>query len=189
MNLDEQIRKTLRENSQWPGSPDALWEKVSTELQKPKRARVPVWLGSAAAAIVALAFLLHTVWNPVPPPVPEVGEPIQMKAFLAVPDSLDPKTVQVGEEFELLVDVSPAASMEQISPLLQIWKQNEEGDLLADKRGLRGEELRSGMLMVEAPGEPGSYRLVVRGTFEDHGQWYSASAEQILVVAGSTEQP
>ena len=65
MNLDERIREALRANSQWPGSPDELWQRISSQLQpKPKRSRQPLWLGTAAAAVLGLVFVFQAVWNP-----------------------------------------------------------------------------------------------------------------------------
>ena len=71
MTLDERIRKALRTNSKWQGSPEELWGRISSQLNKEaKRSRQPLWLGTAAAAVVRLTLLLHTGLEPPPSPTP-----------------------------------------------------------------------------------------------------------------------
>ena len=98
MNLDERIREALRANSQWPGSPDELWQRISSQLQpKPKRSRQPLWLGTAAAAVLVLVFVFQAVWNPQPPPLPEAEEAVPMRMLTAVLPPSGPQLVQPGK--------------------------------------------------------------------------------------------
>lgn len=183
MTFDEQIKKTLRENSEWLGSPQELWDKIAKELEPKKRwwQRPPLWLGSAAAAVVLL-FLLQGVWNPLPPTVPENQEPIQMKTFTALIAAPEPEQAAPGAELELPVDIYLTPTHEGTLSLIMV-KQEAEGETIVQELSLDGTQLLAEqVLKVQAPLELGTYRLTVQGTFQAEGQLYSAWAEKIIEV-------
>ncbi|MFY9359973.1 MAG: hypothetical protein WBM05_04625 [Limnochordia bacterium] len=187
MNLDERIREALRANSQWPGSPDELWQRISSQLQpKPKRSRQPLWLGTAAAAVLVLVFVFQAVWNPQPPPLPEAEEAVPMRMLTAVLPPSGPQLVQPGEVVELTLDAHLSSQGAPAPPRLEIWQEGDAEEVLVMERGLSGGELvETRLLTVQAPEEPGSYRLVVRGTVEEQGQLLEIYGEKSIVVAAA----
>lgn len=183
MTFDEQIKRTLQENSEWSGSPQELWSKIRAELQPKKRwwQRPPLWLGSAAAAVV-LFILLQAVWNPLPPATPQDQEPSQMQTFTALFAAPEPEQAAPGAELEIPVHVH-LAPVEQEPLSLIVVRQEAEGDTVIQELPLNGAQLLAEeVLPVQAPLEPGTYRLAVQGTFRAEGQLYAAWAERIIEV-------
>jgi len=69
---------------------------------------------------------------------------------------------------------------------LEIWQEGDAEEVLVMERGLSGGELvETRLLTVQAPEEPGSYRLVVRGTVEEQGQLLEIYGEKSIVVAAA----
>lgn len=185
MTFDEQIKKTLEEKSQWSGSSDQLWEKVATQLdqKKPLWHRPPFWLGTAVAAMFIVAVLLQTVFSPLPPETHEAEELPRMQTFSTIMLSPEPLFIQVGAELELALDIYLAGEGETEYAHLLIWKLEELEETLITELDLNAKELlEQGSLTVSAPGEPGSYRLVVQGVARDQEQLYSIYAEQSIFV-------
>lgn len=189
MTLDERIRKALRANSKWQGSPEELWGRISSQLNKEaKRSRQPLWLGTAAAAVVLLALLLHTVWNPLPPQPPEVEQAAPMRMLSSALPELEPRVVRAGGEIQLALDIHLAGGVPETQPQLEIWKEDGQESALVSELDLSGVELlRDGFLTITAPSEPGSYRLVVRGTVKEQNELYGIYAEETIVIEAKGE--
>lgn len=186
---DERISEALRTNSQWQGSPDALWAKVSEQLRRePRRSRQPLWLGTAAAAVLILALFAQSLWKPQPPPLPDVEEPVPLRMF-SVPVPLpEPQIVQGGAELKLVLTMEPGAAGEEEGPILEIWPEKEGASPAILELTARGAQLlQDGYLMVRAPEEPGSYLMVVRGTVRDRDQLYNIYAEERITVEAEKE--
>jgi len=188
MTLDERIKEALQANSTWSGSPDELWAKVAAQLPpKRQRWRQPFGLGTAAAAVLVLAFVLYAVWNPNPPSPPVVEDAPQLRMFSAVLPAFEPLLVEGGAEIELAVDVSLAADSTERPPHLEIWAEGEERSLTAVMDLDGGALLRTRSLTVQAPEEPGSYRLVVSGAVQEAGQLYQVHGELTIVVQSADQ--
>ena len=63
MGFDEKVAESLRENSQWLGSPDKMWAEIQDELNEkiPWWRKQQLWLGTAVAATILLVFLFQGV--------------------------------------------------------------------------------------------------------------------------------
>lgn len=187
--IDGKIEQTLRDHSEWSGSADALWGRISNQLQpepaKSRWRRKPVWIGTAAAATVFLAFLLQAMYNPLPPDVPEVTDLARMKTF-SMSMVAEPEAYPGGEDVELTLHTSPAiASEPEVAIRLFVWKQIDLEEILAGEMLINEEEIRGrDSLWVQSPSEAGLYRLVVEGTFTDDGERIFVFAERTIFIKG-----
>lgn len=191
MTFDEQIKKTLKENSQWPGSSEQLWDKVSSQLEPRKRLwlRPPFWFGTAVAAMLLVAVLVKTVFSPLPPTLPEVEEMPRMQTFSAVMLPVEPISVQAEAELGLALDIYLVAEEEPEYAQLLVWQIDELEETLHTKIDLEADYLlEQGSLTVEVPRNAGTYRLVVQGVVQDQNQLYGIYAEQIIIVEGNENQ-
>ena len=191
MTFDEQIKRTLQENSEWTGSADVLWEKVASRLKQEQRwwMRRPLWLSTVAAATVLLAVMVHSMLTPPPRQAPEPAEFSRMQTFSALMLPEESLVVQKEEPLELALDIYLAAPGDaKRQPLLLLWKQEESGDVLAGEYVLSDEDLfGKTFLAIKAPAESGSYRVVVQGTFYHEEQLYVVFTEKSIVVKGENE--
>ena len=187
MNLDDRIREELRANSQWTASTEELWQRISSQLQpNPKRSRQPLWLGTAAAAELVLVIVFQAVWTPQPPPLPEAEEAVTMRMLTAVLPPSGPQLVQTGEVVELTFDAHLSRQGAPAPPRQKIRQEGDAEEVLEMERGLSGGELvETRLLTVQAPEEPGSYRLVVRGSVEEQGQLLEIYGEKSIGVAAA----
>lgn len=187
--FDQKIEQTLQENSEWSGSADALWGKISSQLQpettKRPWKRKPFLFG--AAATVVLAFMLHTMFTPVPLP-PSTLEPTEMLRMQTFGIAMlpEPEVYHPGEQVELAFGAHPPSEWAENQELrLAIWKEVKEEQILAGERMVHEEEiLGQSFLSVQSPVEPGLYRLVLEGTFMHEGQTTAVFAEKTILVEG-----
>lgn len=186
--FDEQIKQTLKDNSQWPGSADDLWKSISSQLEseKPSRRPKPIWFGAAAAATIFLAFLLQTTLPTVPPAVPEVFEAPQLRTFTMSMMVEEPLVVRSEEEVELTLNIYPALDSDlEEKLLLATWEETEFGEVLVEERQLSPDDiLGHDAILVKAPQAAGSYRLVLDGVFRDQGEFMVVFAEEKVHVEG-----
>jgi hypothetical protein len=191
--FEEKIQETLLENSEWSGSSDALWSKISGQLQSEKikvhKKQRNVWFGAAVAATVFLAFMLRTMFvsTPLPPPAPEAPDVLRMQTF-SVAKLPEPEVFSPGQEVELAFDTYLPSewSLEQ-SVYLAIWKNTGEEETLTEERLIQeGEILGTSSLPVQAPTEPGLYRLLLEGTFVYEGRPQAVFGEKIIRIEGET---
>ena len=190
MTFDQQIKKTLEKNSEWPGSSDQLWERISTQLEQKKRPwhKQPFWLGTAVAAILLLALMVQSIRSPLPPETPTPEMLSRMQSFSTIMLSVEPRSVNVGEQLELPLDIYLTEESEPEHAQLLIWKTSDTEDLLVSELLLDGSELFvQGSLDVDAPTEPGTYRLVVQGLTHQEGQAYAIYAEETIRVEGKND--
>lgn len=187
--FEEKIEQTLQENSEWSGSADALWGKISSQLQ-PETAKRP-WKRKpflfGAAATVVLAFMLHTMFTPVPLP-PSTLEPTEMLRMQTFSIAMlpEPEVYHPGEQVKLAFGAYPPSEWAENQELrLAIWKEVKEEQILAGERMVHEEEiLGQSSLSVQIPVEPGLYRLVLEGTFIHEGQTTAVLAEKTILVEG-----
>lgn len=187
--FDETIEQTLRQNSEWSGSADELWSKVSSQMQAEPEKRIwtrkPFLFGAATAATVFLAFMLHTMITSVPPDVPQVEEIAPFQTFRIMMLE-EPEIYLPGEPVELVLSSYPMTETEPSqSPRLFIWRQGDEEEMLAGEV-LLDEEKISGQssLVITSPVDPGLYRLVVEGSFTAGEQRFTVFAEKTILVEG-----
>lgn len=126
-DFDLEIEQSLKENSNWSGSPAALWEQIAVKLP-PKRPwwdRHRTWMMTAAAAMIGLAVLLPNLpWqsrgpHPSPilprtaPRVETMDRPETMSLFMAPIEQpgeeqvLDIPEVRAGKTHEIRVELAP----------------------------------------------------------------------------------
>ena len=190
--FDERIEDALLENSEWSGSPDMLWGKISSQIKaEPQRAsfrRRPLWFGVGAAATIFLAFMLHTMLSSpaLPPSVPEAAELARMQNFSAVMLLPEPEVYDPGEQVELTLTFYPVSAGDQDLGLhLVIWKEIEAEQIVADELFLPDERVQGqDSILVQSPMEPGLYRLVVEGNFVDGDQRMFIFSEKTIRVEG-----
>ncbi|HBG00296.1 MAG TPA: hypothetical protein DDW87_01805 [Firmicutes bacterium] len=191
--FEEKIEQTLREKSQWPGSSDDLWQRVSSQLkpEKPRWIQRRVWFGVAAAATVFLVFMVHTMLTPLPPEItdPELTERPRIQSFSMPMPSEKVRTVLPGEKVQIALDRYPASEWDQEQlPRLTIWKDVDSEQILQAERLLREDEiLGQSFLVVRSPTEPGVYRFVVEGTFTLVGEHTVVFAEETIRVEGEKQ--
>jgi hypothetical protein len=189
--FEEKIEEALRENSEWSGSADALWGKISSQIKsRPLRdsfRRRSLWAGAAAAATFFLAFMLHTMLGPppLPPEVPEGMELARMQTFSAIMLA-EPEVYYPGDQVELTLSTYPSSDWDEGHDLrLIIWKTMEAEQILAGEVSLLDEQMKGQeSVWVQSPMEPGLYRFVVEGTFVDGDQRLSVFAEKTILVEG-----
>ncbi len=184
MALDEEIKRALEQNSTWDGSADQLWENIAAKLQPGKSwwQRGPFWLGTAAATLL-LTFVLRT--SLLAPAVPEPEFAPRMQTFTALMAD-EPRRVRSEERLEIPLELHPLPlefSKGQ-QPRLLIWQVNgEEMEELRGELPLATEELVGPtLLMVDAPADPGTYRLVVQGVLQKEDGPYEVSGELKITV-------
>lgn len=187
MTFDERIKKTLTDHSQWNGSSDTLWDKISVQLQeKPQRIRQPLWLGSAVAALLVLAFALQNIWLPATPPPPLEEAPPELRMFSAALPTPEFRVVQAGANLELPLTVWPAQEGEKEEhPRLEVWLQGDPSTLVLEMELEQETLLGTESVTVRAPEEPGTYLLVVTGTVLEDAQIKRITAEETIIVDGS----
>ena len=189
--LDDKIEQALQENSEWCGSADALWGKISSQLQpestKLPWKRRPLWFSVAAAATVLLAFMLHTMFTPAPlhPTIPEPTEMPRMQTF-SIAMLPEPEVYHPGAQVELAFDTYLAHEWDHDQvPHLIIWKEVGMEQILTNELPVREEQIiGQHSLSVESPDEPGLYRFVLEGTFLYEGQRTAVFAEKTILVEG-----
>jgi len=188
-NLDDRIEQTLREHSQWTGSAEDLWSRISSQLQrepakKPWRPK-PVWLGAAAATLF-LAFMLQTMFNPSAPDVPELTDRPRMQTFSISMVAEEPEVYLGGEDIELALQNYSADTLDpELAPRLLVWKLDDLEEILIDELLIEEEKIRGKhSLWVRSPSEAGLYRLVVEGSFTHDGQRSHVFAEKTILIKG-----
>ncbi|MDI9423021.1 MAG: hypothetical protein QM451_12450 [Bacillota bacterium] len=191
--FDEQITETLRAKSEWPGSADALWGRISSDLDQPrsKWRRKRLWVGMATAATIFLAFMIHTMLTPLPPdpPDPQFSRLASPEAFslFMVPEEI--QTVLPGEEVQIALGsyFTPEGDDDRDLRLV-IWRSLHSEEVLVEERLLEEDEiLGQSVLWVVSPTEPGLYRFVVEGTLLTEGERMTLAAEQTIRVEGKEE--
>ncbi|NLL47492.1 MAG: hypothetical protein GX249_02815 [Firmicutes bacterium] len=189
--FDEQIEKVLREKSEWPGSPDVLWEKVASQINGESR-RNPVrrrslWIGASAAATMFLAFMLRTMLFPpvLPPVVPENLEMMRMQTFSAVMLP-EPEIHHPGEPVELILTTYPIDGVGEDQGLrLLIWQETESGPVLVEEVSLLDEEVHEqDSILIQSPLAPGLYSLVVEGNYAHGDKQISVFGEKTILLEG-----
>ncbi len=186
--LDDKIEQTLKDHSKWSGSEDALWGRIATQLQpgptKLHWRRKPMWIG-AAAATVLLAFMLHSMYSPLPPNVPEMTDLSRMQPF-SLSMLVGPEVYRAGEDIELTLYSSPYDALEPEHAIrVLVWKQVDLEETLACEILLGAEEVRGqDSLWIQGPSEEGLYRLVVEGTFTHDGERIRLYAEKTILIEG-----
>ncbi len=184
MALDEQIIEALEQNSTWNGSADRVWENIAAKLQPRKSwwQKRPLWLGTAAALLLALALRM----NLPPPAVPEPKFAPRMQTFTALmPD--EALHVQGGERIEIALDLRLLLAESETTqpPRLAIWRVNtaEGGEELQAEHPLAAADLvGDSVLTLNAPADPGTYRLIVQGVLQKEDGLYAISGEQRITV-------
>ncbi len=186
MTLDERIKQALRKNSQWEGSAEALWAQIASQLEeKPKPKRQPLWLGTAAAAVLVMALVLQAVWSPHPPEpqLPQADKSAELRLFSTALPPIPREAVPGGGTVELVLEVHLTPAGTPSPPQLEIWQEGTEPALVIQEELDGAQLLREGVLIVQAPSEPGSYRLVVHGSVPGEGQLYAIYGEKLVEVA------
>lgn len=185
MTFDEQVKNTLEEHSQWPGSADELWGKISSQLDNEKRAwqKRPFWLGTAVAALLFVALFAQTVLSPLPSETPEVQDLSKMQTFSAVMFVEELQSVQAKEEIEIDLDIFLAVEEQSEYATLVIWRLGENDQNVMAEHVLDATELLTQRkLIIEAPEESGTYRLVVEGVAREEEQIYQIYGEKTILV-------
>lgn len=186
MTFDEQIKEALDKNSEWKGSPDVLWAKISPKLKKKKAwwQGQTLWLGTAVAATLFLAIMIQTQLAPLPPEPPEPAA-FRMQPMAKFMVLEEPLQAQPGETLELSLDVYAVDETEPvITPLLRIWRQApDQEDVLDSEIMVKPQDfLLSHLMTIQVPNKAGSYRLEIEGSFWNAGQLYAIYAEQKIIV-------
>ncbi|NLJ80060.1 MAG: hypothetical protein GX335_03435 [Firmicutes bacterium] len=179
---EKRIKEALEINSRWSGSADQLWARISPRLRPkgPWRQQRQFWLGTAAAALLILAFFLKAVQSPLPPPA-EPEENPQLRSFSALPEE-EALLRAPGETIEFTLQVFPAPEGQQLGPpLLAITRLEEDQEpflveeIILDLEIL-GEvsgEAASFTLALQAPGRAGFYHYRAQGSFQQDGIVYN----------------
>lgn len=182
MTLDQRIKQVLEAKSEWPGSEGQLWDRVSSQLKykRPWWQRQNLWLGGAAAAIVILAFMVQTVLSPMPPELPEPQLLRSMPALFFEDIALEqPLVLPAGAPVQLMLEFYPLSGDPSLgAPTLQVWARDADGMEALVKETPLTTRKDTSLLAVVTPENPGSYRLVVQGMFQEGTEYYGIYAEQ-----------
>lgn len=189
MTFEEQIKKALEQNSRWSGSADLMWQRVSAKLGRkhPPWRKLRLLWGGAAALLILLLIL--PVGPGQPPPVLDPPPQSKLRSFSLLPPG-KPLLVAPWETVELPLQIlfcpDPPTGAE---PTLLVERLSEEGDplpvqeLVLDLEALRGlGETTPFLLPIQAPPEPGRYRLKVVGTLFQGTDFYNIWGETEIFV-------
>lgn len=191
MTFDEKIQHALSQNSQWTGSPDALWERISPQLpsKTPWWKRKPLWAGTLAAAVILLVLFTQ---NKLPPTNIEIKqEPPMMRSFMAVDEPLALMEAAAGEVINISVKLRTIMEKDAPSPHIHLFTIGPDGDQetilkteLDNFENFKwlGEEGAQISVSVQAPTQPGLYYLSVEGVVERNGESFVLTGESSFLV-------
>lgn len=190
VGFDEKVAESLRENSQWLGSPDKMWAEIQDELNEkiPWWRKQQLWLGTAVAATILLVFLFQGVLTPLPPVPTEPEMAPQMRSLAVQFVAEEPLVVNPGDEISIVLELS----LEEVDgvPLpttLIVTELGEGSGVTFQEVTLNGEAISSRSFTVLAPQKAGPYLIAVQGTIMQDGQLYKVHGEQEILVQNREE--
>lgn len=107
---DEQIKKALLDYTNWPGSPEKLWQNIITELEPkiPWWKKYQIWLTPMAAAIVLLILVFNS-------PVPNQPEE-QIEPDVAPENMIMMRTFFIAEQIAE-IQIAPLNNIQRGAPI------------------------------------------------------------------------